>query len=87
MHKNHILACIFFKVFPCNIAKCNFVIFLFLKGGVICFFAEKQFLVCSGFTTCDEWDCVAAVKCLPVLLFSVDFIFLSFGIMDSIVEL
>ena len=34
-----------------------------------------------------EWDCMAEVKRLPVLHYSVDFIFLSFMIMDSIVEL
>ena len=34
-----------------------------------------------------KWDCVAAVKRLPALHNSVDFIFLFFGIMDSIVEL
>ena len=33
------------------------------------------------------WDCVAAVERLPALHYSVDFIFLSFGIMGSIVEL
>ena len=39
------------------------------------------------FTTAGDWDCVAAVKRLPVLHYSVDFIFLSFGIMSFIVEL
>ena len=39
------------------------------------------------FTTAGDWDCVAAVERLPVLHYSVDFIFLSFGIMDFIVEL
>ena len=33
-----------------------------------------------------DWDCVAAVECLPALHYSVDFIFLSFGIMGFIVE-
>ena len=33
------------------------------------------------------WDCVAAVECLPALHYSVDFIFLSFGILGFIVEL
>ena len=33
------------------------------------------------FTTAGEWDCVAAVERLPALHNSVDFIFLSFGIM------
>ena len=39
------------------------------------------------FTTAGDWDCVAAVERLPALHYSVDFIFLSFGIMDFIVEL
>ena len=33
-----------------------------------------------------DWDCVAAVERLPALHYSVDFIFLSFGIMGFIVE-
>ena len=39
------------------------------------------------FTTAGDWDCVAAVERLPVLHYSVDFIFLSFGIIGFIVEL
>ena len=39
------------------------------------------------FTTAGVWYCVAAVERLPALHYSVDFIFLSFGIMDFIVEL
>ena len=39
------------------------------------------------FTTAGDCDCVAAVERLPVLHYSVDFIFLSFGIMGFIVEL
>ena len=39
------------------------------------------------FTTAGDWVCVAAVERLPALHFSVDFIFLSFGIMGFIVEL
>ena len=38
-------------------------------------------------TTAGDWDCVAAVERLPILHYSVDFIFLSFGIMGFIVEL
>ena len=38
-------------------------------------------------TTVGNWDCVAAVERLPALNYSVDLIFLSFGIMDFIVEL
>ena len=40
-----------------------------------------------NFTTADDWDCVAVVECLPALHYSVDFIFLSVGIMGFIVEL
>ena len=43
--------------------------------------------VILDFTTAGDWDCVAAVIRLPALHYSVDFIFLSFGIMDFIVEL
>ena len=39
------------------------------------------------FTAAGDWDCVAAVERLPALHYSVDFIFLSFGIMGFIVEL
>ena len=39
------------------------------------------------FTTAGDWDCVAAIERLPALHYSVDFIFLSFGIMGFIVEL
>ena len=39
------------------------------------------------FTTAGDWDCVAAVERLSALHYSVDFIFLSFGIIDFIVEL
>ena len=38
-------------------------------------------------TTAGDWDCVAAVERLPVLHYSVDFIFLSFGNMGFIVKL
>ena len=39
------------------------------------------------FTTAGDWDCVAAVERLRALQYSVDFIFLSFGIMGFIWEL
>ena len=39
------------------------------------------------FSTAGEWDCVAAVELFPAFHYSVDFIFLSFGIMGFIVEL
>ena len=38
-------------------------------------------------STAGDWDCVAAVERLPALHYSVDFIFLSFGIMGLILEL
>ena len=39
------------------------------------------------FTTAGDWDCVAELERLPALHYSVDFIFLSFGIMGFIAEL
>ena len=39
------------------------------------------------FTTAGDLDCVAAVERLPALHYSLDFIFMSFGIMGSIWEL
>ena len=39
------------------------------------------------FTTACDWDCVTVVGRLPTIHYSVDFIFLSFGIMGFIVEL
>ena len=39
------------------------------------------------FTTAGDWDYVAVVERLPAFHYSVDFIFLSFGIMGFIVEL
>ena len=38
------------------------------------------------FTIAGDWDCVAAVERLPALHCSVEFIFLSFGIISFIVE-
>ena len=40
-----------------------------------------------NFTTAGDCDCLAAVERLPALHYSVDFIFLSFGIMGFIAEL
>ena len=39
------------------------------------------------FTTAGDWDCVAAVERLHARHYSVDLIFLSFGIIGFIVEL
>ena len=44
-------------------------------------------IILLDFTTAGDWDCVAAVERLHALHYSVDFIFLSFGIMGFIVEL
>ena len=55
---------------------------------ILCFQGITFFKNIFNFTTAGEWDCVAAVsECLPVPHFSVDFIFLSFGINGFIVEL
>ena len=53
------------------------------------FFASKGYPFKNkfDFTTADDWDFVAAVERFPVLHYSVDFIFLFFGIMGFIVEL
>ena len=52
-------------------------------------FASKGYTLKNifDFTTAGDSDCVVAVERLPALYQSVDFIFLSFGIMDFIVEL
>ena len=39
------------------------------------------------FTIAGDWDYEAVENQLPALHYGVDFIFLSFGILDSIVEL
>ena len=46
-------------------------------------FASKgyPFKKIFDFTTAGDWDSVAALERLPALHYSVDFIFLSFGIM------
>ena len=41
----------------------------------------------TGQTSAGDWNYVAAVERLPALPYSVDFIFLSFGIMGFIMEL
>ena len=52
-------------------------------------FASKGYTLENilDFTTAGDWDCAAAVERLPALYHSVDFIFLSLGIMGFIVEL
>ena len=53
-----------------------------------CIVDENQLLLKNiyDFNTAGEWDCVTAEECLPALHYSVDFIFLSLGIMNSNVE-
>ena len=62
---------------------------LILCFSVFCFsFAWRyHFKNIFDFTTAGDWDCVAAVERLHAPHYSVDFIFLSFGIMGFIVEL
>ena len=48
---------------------------------------DNLFKKTFDFTTAGDWDFVAVVERLPALHYSVDFIFLSFGIMGFIVEL
>ena len=55
--------------------------------GAVFAFKGYPFKNIFDFTTAGDWDCVAAVERLPALHYSVDFIFLSFGIMGFIVEL
>ena len=52
-------------------------------------FASKGYPLKNRFdsTTAGDWDCVAAVERLLALYYSIDFIFLSFGIIGFIVEL
>ena len=53
------------------------------------FYASKRYL-CKNkfdFTTAGGWDCMATVECLPALHYSVDFMFLSFGIIGFIMKL
>ena len=45
------------------------------------------FKIIFDFTTAGDCDCVAAVERLLAIHYNVYFIFLSFGIRDSIVEL
>ena len=60
-----------------------------VKVGFGAVFASKgyPFKNIFGFTTAGEWDCVAAIERLPALHYSVDFSFLSVGIMGFFGEL
>ena len=53
------------------------------------FYASKRYLFKNifDFTTAGGWDCMATVERLPALHYSVDFIFLSFGIIGFIMKL
>ena len=48
---------------------------------------SKNIPTLFDFTSACDWDCEAAVERLPALRYSVDFMFLSFGIMGFFVEL
>ena len=50
-------------------------------------FKTNPFKNIFDFATDGDWDYVAAVERLPALHYSVDSVFLSFGIMGFIVEL
>ena len=54
-------------------------------------FASKRYpfknIRVFDFTTAGDWDCVTAVERLPVFHYSVEYIFLPFGIKGFIVEL
>ena len=64
---------------------------LFCLGSIICIVSKKRFKAIRNLQSLEnlagDWDCVAAIERLPALHYSVDFIFLSFGIMGFIVEL
>ena len=62
-------------------------IFAFLKSFIVFAYKGYPFKNIFDFTTAGDLDCVAAVERLPALHYSVDFIFLSFGIIGFIVEL
>ena len=61
--------------------------FLFQFFGAVIASTGYPFLNIFDFTTAGDWVCVAAVERLPALHYSVDFIFLSFGIMGFNEEL
>ena len=54
---------------------------------ILCFQRITFFKNMFDFSTAGDWDCVTAVERLQALHYSVDFIFLSLGIMGFIVEL
>ena len=63
------------------------VIVAFRNSVKLCLFPFLFTFNIFDFTTAGDWDCAAAVERLPALHYSVDFIFLSFGIMGVIVKL
>ena len=54
---------------------------------ILQFYVGTLFKNIFAFTIAGDWDYVATVERLPALHYSVDFIFLSFGILGFIVEL
>ena len=73
------------KIFVLSIFERPFDTGLTVFPFFLCMFAIISLR--KDFTTAGDWDCVAAVERLPALHYSVDFIFLSFGIIGFIVEL
>ena len=55
-------------------------------GQILTLTVNVPWMVVNNQIPAGDWDCVAAVERLPALHFSVDFIFLPFGIMGFIVE-
>ena len=65
---NHLLYVYFSNDSPCNISKCNFVIFLFLKGEISGgFYVEKQFLF-NILVSLDMSKCYLFWYILPMVL-------------------
>ena len=84
--KSVLCEAVLYKSVLCEVVLCKSVFQFQFFGAVI---ASKgyPFENIFDFTTASDWDCVAVVESLPALHYSVDFIFLSFGIMGFIVEL
>ena len=69
--------CAMMGLYVCVLASAWLNGFFYLNLGLLFLFES----------TAGDWDCVAAVERLQALHYSVDFIFLSFGIIGFIVEL
>ena len=96
----HLVKLYFSSTFPIKSSYFFFSLLTFLSFLFILFKSQppalqKSWLTAAcnhvdvdvDFTTAGDWDCVAAVERLPALHYSVDLIFLSFGIKGFIVEL